>query len=432
MAGIRGALPRDVRVISLIGAAHFFSHFFQLTLPPLFPLLRDELGVSYVVLGLMMGVFYAASGIGQTVAGFLVDHLGARRILLGGMLLLASGIGLAGLSPSYWILVPIVLLAGLGNSVFHPADYSILNASVTPHRLGRAYSVHGILGMLGFATGPLVIVVLAGLLGWRTALMTVGALGLVGVAFFATQAQAFSGADAAAPAGALGRAGRTPDFRVLLAPAILMAFVFFALYASAFIGIQTFAVAAMVALYDTPLALATGALTAYLLGSAGGILIGGFVADRARRPDLVAAAGMLLSAAVTLLVASAALPAGALPGAMALAGLFVGAINPSRDLIVRQATPAGASGRVYGFVYSGLDLGSSITPLVFGWLLDHGRPRAVFVLVAGLLVLAIITVMRVRARAPSTAISALHAPNGTIRGAVPAASGRPQITGRTP
>jgi MFS family permease len=431
MAAARGALRRDVRVISLIGAAHFFSHFFQLTLPPLFPVLRDELDVSYVALGLMMGVFYAASGIGQTVAGFLVDHLGARRILLGGMLLLASGIGLAGLSPSYWMLVPIALLAGLGNSVFHPADYSILNASVSPLRLGRAYSVHGILGMLGFATGPLVIVALAGLLGWRTALMTVGALGLVAVAFFAIGAQAFRSADAPAPAAALGRAGRTPDFRVLLAPAILVAFVFFALYASAFIGIQTFSVAAMVALYHTPLALATGALTAYLLGSASGILLGGFVADRARRPDLVAGGGMLLSAAVTLLVASAALPGGTLPVVMALGGLSLGIISPSRDLIVRRATPPGASGRVYGFVYSGLDLGSSITPLMFGWLLDHGRPRAVFVLVAGLLFLGVVTVMRVRGRAAAPGGPALHATNGTVRSRASAVTSEPRIAGRT-
>jgi FSR family fosmidomycin resistance protein-like MFS transporter len=432
MAVASAALRRDVRVIGLIGAAHFFSHVFQLALPPLFPVLREELGVGYVALGLTMSLFYAASGTGQTIAGFLVDHLGARRILLGGMTLLAGGIGLAGLSPSYWMLVPIALVAGLGNSVFHPADYSIINASVTPGRLGRAYSMHGFLGTLGFATGPVVIVALASQLGWRGALVTAGLVGLLAVAYFATRTDALGGADTAAPRGGPGAARPTRDARVLLAPAILVAFLFFTLYAASYIGVQTFSVAAMVALYGTPLALATGALTAYLLGTAGGILLGGLVADRARRPDLVAGGGMLLSAAIILIVASAAPPASTLPGVMAVAGLCLGIIGPSRDLIVRQATPPGATGRVYGFVYSGLDLGSSLTPLIFGWLLDHGRPREVFFLVAGLLALAIVAVLWVRGHAPATAVAALVTPNGPVRGRVPDPAGEPHRTRPTP
>jgi MFS family permease len=215
---------------------------------------------------------------------------------------------------------------------------------------------------------------------------------------------------------------------VLLVPSILVAFVFFALYASAFIGVQTFSVAAMVALYQAPLALATGALTAYLVGTASGILLGGLVADRARRPERVAGGGMLASAAVMLFVAGAAVPAIALPAVMALAGLLLGLISPSRDLIVRQATPPGASGRVYGFVYSGLDLGSSITPLAFGWLLDHGRPRGVFLLVAALLLLGIVTVLQVRRRRAVLSGAALHAPGGTVRDPTAAVAGQPRVS----
>src|SRR5688500_13096579 len=128
----------DVRVIGLVGFGHFVSHFFQLALPPLFPILRDELGVSYTALGLLMSVFYAASSIGQTAAGFLVDRLGATRVLLAGMGTLAAAVGLAGVSPSYGFLVPLAALAGLGNAVFHPADYAILNGSVSATRVGRA------------------------------------------------------------------------------------------------------------------------------------------------------------------------------------------------------------------------------------------------------------------------------------------------------
>ncbi len=440
MALTAEALRRDVRVISLIGAAHFTSHFFQLALPPLFPLLREEMGVAYVALGLIMSVFYASSGIGQTISGFLVDRLGAQRILLGGMALLAGSIGLAGFATSFWMLVTIALLAGLGNSVFHPADFSIVNASVTPRRLGRAYSVHGICGALGYAAGPAVIVSLAGVLGWRAALVTAGVLGLGAVLVFASQADALTMADTAGPRGPGRRTGLAEDVRLLLAGPILVAFVFFALFATAIIGVQTFSVSAMIAIFDAPLGLATGALTAYLLGSAAGILLGGFLADRARRHSVVAAAGMLGGALLMLLIAGGALPVTALPVVMALAGVCIGAIGPSRDLIVRRATPPGASGKVYGFVYSGLDLGSSITPLIFGWLLDRGEPRTVFVVVAVLLVLAILTVMQVRghaapasvAMAPGTpAIHRTHPTNGVASPAVLAATDEPRTTGRT-
>ncbi|HKX05556.1 MAG TPA: MFS transporter, partial [Methylomirabilota bacterium] len=188
------SLRRDVRIIGLIGTAHFFSHFFQLTLPPLFPLLKDVFGVPYVALGLAVSVFYGGSGIGQTVSGFLVDRVGALRVLMAGMGLLAGAIALAGLAPSYWFLLPVALLAGLGNSVFHPADYSILNASVDPRRIGRGYSVHAISGNLGWAVAPTVVFALTAHFGWRAALVTVGGLGLAMVVVLAAQGGAFTGA----------------------------------------------------------------------------------------------------------------------------------------------------------------------------------------------------------------------------------------------
>jgi FSR family fosmidomycin resistance protein-like MFS transporter len=391
------SLRRDVRVISLVGTAHFVSHFFQLALPPLFPVLKAELGVAYVALGLMMSLFYAASGIGQTAAGFLVDRFGARPILLGGMGLLAGSIALAGFSASYFILLPIAVLAGLGNSVFHPADYAIFNASITPSRLGRAYSVHGICGNLGWAVAPAVIVTLGGLFGWRPALVMTGGLGLAVTLLLAIGGEALADDRQRGPArGGSRPAGLAHDLRVLLVAPVLVAFAYFALLATALIGLQTFSVAAMVAVYAAPLTLATGALTGFLLGSSAGILLGGMLADRTSRHDVVAGGGMLLAAAMTLSIATGALPLALLAVAMVLAGFCLGVTSPSRDMLVRAATPRGASGKVYGFVYSGLDLGSSVTPLVFGWLLDLGAPRTIFVVAAGLMLLTIVTVVQVR------------------------------------
>ncbi len=381
----------DVRVIGLIASAHFFSHFFQLTLPPLFPLLKEVWGVPYVALGLAMSVFYGASGVGQPLSGFLVDRVGAHQVLLGGMALFSASIALAGLVPAYWLLLPVALLAGLGNSVFHPADYSILNASVDPRRIGRGYSVHAISGNLGWAVAPSVVVGLTAHFGWRVALVTVGAAGLAVVSVLATQLRAAGG-----PATARARSATGREVRLLLTAPILSAFAYFALIATALIGLQTFGVTTLMRIYDTPLALATGALTAFLVGGASGILAGGLLADRTQRHDVVAVAGLVTAAGFMMLLATGAVAPALLPVILAVTGFCHGATGPSRDMLVRSATPPGASGKVFGFVYSGLDLGSCLTPLAFGWLLDHGDPRLLLVAVGVLMLCTIATVVQVR------------------------------------
>ena len=382
----------DVRVIGLVGFGHFVSHFFQLALPPLFPILREDLGVSYVALGLLLSVFFAASGLGQTAAGFVVDRFGATRVLLAGMGTLAAGVGLAGFSPSYAFLVPLAALAGLGNSVFHPANYAILNGSVSATRVGRAYSVHGISGNLGWAAAPVTVVALSHFIGWRAALMLVGAAGVMVTLGLISQTHVLTDRRQQTAAAA----GWHSNVRLLLATPILVAFVFFALIATAVIGLQSFAVTALVAIYDVPLALATGALTALLVGSATGILTGGILADRTHRPDVIAVTGAAAAAGFTLTIASGAVPAAFIVGVMTLVGFSLGCTQPSRDMLVRGATPPGASGTVYGFVYSGLDAGSSLTPLVFGWLMDRGEPRTVFAVAAVAMLLTIATVVQVR------------------------------------
>ncbi|MBI4608831.1 MAG: MFS transporter [Candidatus Rokubacteria bacterium] len=386
----------DIEIITLVSGAHFLSHFLQLTLPPLFPLLRAVFNVPYVALGVLMTLFYSASAVGQLVSGFLVDRFGARRILVGGLSLFASAIVLAGLSPSYGMLVAVILLAGLGNSVFHPADYSIMNATVDSRRLGRAYSTHSISGNIGWALAPAVVGGLTAAFGWRVALASAGALGLA-VAFFLARQPAL--AVVGRPARmrvADGPVGFVADFRLLLVTPVLMAFAYFALLAASLSAVQTFSVSVLVAVYAAPLGLASGALTAYLGGSAAGILTGGVLADRTSRHHVVAGGGMLLAAVLTLVLASGAPPLALLAPLMAAIGFAKGATAPSRDLIVRAATPAAASGKVFGFVYSGLDLGALAMPPVYGWLVDRGDPRAVFLVAAGLMVLTIATVLEVR------------------------------------
>jgi len=400
------SLRDDVRVIALIGSGHMVSHFLQLTLPPLFPLLRDELGVSWVALGVISSVFYAVSGLAQPVAGFFVDHFGARRVLLSGMVLAAVAIASAGLAPSYWALLPLAGLAGLGNSVFHPADYSMLNAAVSGRRIARAYSVHQISGNLGWVIAPVLVGTVTHLANWRIALLTAG-----GVALLATLVIALQTRGLGAPMPPLPRAhgtGLRADLRMLMAVPILMAFGYFVLLTASTGGIQTFAVPALGMIYHAPLVLATGALTVYLFGNASGVLTGGFLADRATRHDLVAAGGVLGAATLMVVLASGALPFGAISVVMALTGFSMGVTAPSRDMLVRAATPRGSSGKVFGFVYSGLDVGSLIAPPVYGWFLDRGEPRAMFVVIAAVMLVMIATVVQVRRRV----VTAQPAPAG--------------------
>ena len=398
MSAATSTLRQDVKLIGLIAVAHGLSHFYQLVVAVLFPLIKQDLGVSYAALGAATAVYYTVSGICQTLAGFAVDRFGARRVLLSGLALCALGILLAGLAQSYAMLVVAFFVAGLGNSVFHPADFAILNARVDAKRLGYAFSFHGVGGTLGWALAPAFSYGLAALTDWHTALVAASLLGAIMIVLILANGDAVPGEARGRVQQALARTTLAEDLRVLAAPAVLMCFLYFLLLAAALIGVQNFGVAGLVALYDAPVALASSALTAFLIGGAAGILTGGYVAGRARRHDLVAAGGMLASAAAVLLLASGVLPQALIAPMLALAGFASGLTNPSRDLLVRGATPPGASGKVYGFVYSGLDVGSMATPVLYGWMLDRALAAGVFYTVFAMLLATVATVLYLPSR----------------------------------
>ena len=389
----------DYFVITLVALAHGTSHFFQMAVAPLFPLIKEDLGVSYAALGFALALFYTLSALFQPVAGFVVDRFGARAVLLGGLALQALGVGLIALTSSYEGLVIGSAINGLGNSVYHPSDFSILNGRVGSRRLGYAYSAHGMAGSLGYASAPIFTGTLAAVFGWHAALYAASAIGL-GILILLLLNVSRLGS---VREGTVRQEG-SGDYRVLLAAPVLLCFVYFAVYAAGLVGLQSFSVTAMTVQFGVSTALASSALTAYMIGSAAGIFAGGFVAARVPRHDIVAASGLALGAFWVLLIALGAAPGGGLVALLALAGFSVGATGPSRDLIVRASTPPGATGKVYGFVYSGLDFGSLATPVFYGWLMDHSLPQGVFYTVFALTTLAIFTVLQLpgRTRAATT------------------------------
>ena len=382
-------LRRDAKTISLVALAHGLSHFFQISTAVVFPLIKGDLGVSYVALGGTVALYYVVSGVCQTAAGFAVDRYGARRVLFFGLALSTGGVLMAGLAHNYAMLVAAAIVGGIGNSVFHPCDFSILNARVRKERLGYAFSGHGIAGYLGYAAAPAYGIAMAAAAGWRGALLGAAVIGFLVIAVLAAYRRSIH-ADPGDRHGAEAGGGLMADVRVLTSAPILMCFGYFILVSVGFIAMQNFGIASTMALYGVSAALASAALTAYLLAGATGILAGGVIAARTARHDLVAIYGMAISAAFMFVIASAWLPAAVLPLLCAAAGFATGMTNPSRDMIVRATTPPGATGKVYGFVYSGLDVGSMMTPVFFGWLLDGGRPGLVFysVVVSALLTIA--------------------------------------------
>jgi len=397
----------DAAVMGLVGLAHCISHFSQLLLPPLFPWLKDAFHASYAELGFLLSVFFVVSCSVQAVSGFVVDRFGPRPILFGGIALLGlAAFGLAA-STSYAMLLAFVVVAGIGNGVFHPVDYTLLNRRIHPSRLGHAFSVHGITGSLGWALAPALLVPIALAFSWRVALAAAGTLILVVLAVLAVHRSRLTIAAADAVAGvapAKPARAAAASFGFLAIPAVWMCFGFFFLYAVVLGGIQAFAPEAARQLHAVPTRWAAMCLTFYMVASACGMVVGGFVAADPTRCERIVAIGFSAAAAIALTIAYAPLAPFAVPVLFATMGLAAGIAGPSRDLIVKRAAPDNATGRVYGVVYSGLDIGQAFAPLVFAPLLDLHRPADVWLGIAIAQALMITPAVNVR-RARRTALA---------------------------
>ena len=404
------ALRQDAAVIGLVGVAHSVSHFSQLLLAPLFPWLKDDFNASYTQLGLLLTIFFVTSTGVQAASGFVVDRFGPRPVLLLGLSLLGlAALGYAN-SHSYTMLAASAVVAGIGNGVFHPVDYTLLNRKVHKSRLGHAYSAHGITGTLGWALAPALMVPVALAGGWRMAMLCAAGVAFAVLALLWWQrgrlaletdtslpgALAPSSGATAAPSALPAAEG---PFDFLRIPAVWMCLLFFLLYAVVLSAVQSFAPEAARQLHAVPVQLVAACLSIYMLCSASGMLLGGFLAADPARCERVVGVGMGLAAVIALSVAYLPIAPAMVPVMFGLMGAVSGTAGPSRDMLVKRSTPENASGRVFGVVYSGLDIGQAIAPLVFGRLMDLHQYRSVWVglaAVQGLLIVSAFNVRRVR------------------------------------
>ena len=377
------------------------SHFSQLLLAPLFPWLKDVFQVSYAELGFLMTIFFVVSCAVQASSGFVVDRFGPRPILFAGLALLGTAAMGFAASTSYGMLAAFSVVAGIGNGVFHPVDYTLLNRKVSGPRLGHAYSVHGITGSLGWALAPAMLVPLAMAFSWRVALVAAGTLAFVVLAVVWLHRDKLDLPQAPVAPVRKGAAAAPEEgkFDFLRIPAVWMCFAFFFFYAMSLSVVQTFAPAAAAHLHDVPAAWVAMCLTVYMLASAGGMVLGGFLAANPARCERIVGVGFGIAASIALVMGLADVPGAMVPVLFGAMGFSAGIAGPSRDLLVKRSTPENATGRVYGVVYSGLDIGQAFAPLVFGQLMDRGQFQSVWIglaIVQGVLIASAFNVRRVR------------------------------------
>jgi MFS transporter, FSR family, fosmidomycin resistance protein len=372
-------IASDTQLVAGVSAAHFVSHYYIIILPPLFGFVRADYGVSYIELGLALTAFNVVTALGQTPAGYLVDRFGPRVLLISGLLLGALAFALAGLVNSFWFFVAMFGLAGLANTVYHPADYAMLSHHVAPERISRAFSIHTFAGMLGSTAAPVSLLLMQSQWGWRGAFIGSALLGIV----VAIVLLVSSGPEQRVAAKPKSEESGPVGWRLLVSAPILLNLVLFALFALVSGGLQYYSVVALGVLYGTAPAVANTALTGYLLFSALGVLAGGVLGGRTGRYNLIVGIGFGVVGACAAVLASMPVGDVLIVATMATAGFFMGVTMPSRDLIVRAVTPAGSFGKVFGFVTSGFNLGGIIAPLIFGYAMDHGAPQWVFWLVVG-------------------------------------------------
>lgn len=370
------ASARDTRVIALVGAAHFVSHIYILVLPPLFLFVRDDFGVTFTELGAALAIFNILSATLQTPAGFLVDRISARAVLTGGLLLGAASLAGAALTSSFYVFVAMFALCGIANTVYHPADYALLSHRVSAARMSKAYSIHIFAGYAGTAAAPATLLLLAGHFGWRGAFLAAAAMGFAVAAAIVLFGDVLRGSDRV---HARSEDGGT-SWQLLLSPPVLLNLLFFILIAVTAGAIQNYGIVALDALWGTSLSVATTAITAYLALSAFAVLVGGMVAARTDRHDLIAIVGLALNGLAILPLAFVDFGVAALIALLSVSGFFNGIFQPSRDMLVRAVTPPGSFGKVFGFVTTGFNIGGVISPPVFGWLMDQHQPQTLLVI----------------------------------------------------
>jgi MFS family permease len=382
---------QSMRILALISVGHALSNFYVLSLPPLLPFFKNDFVVSYTLLGTMLSLRTIVSGSLQMPVGFLADRIGGKRVLIGGLVLMSLGFGGLAFAPNIWWCMPLMALFGLGLATVRPSNYTVINSSIPPTWIGRAFGINMFAGHAGRAVAPPLIIALSALWGWRVAVMVTAGVGLAISIGIISQWRIVR--DDTTGRRKHPGPGIVAEVRMLASKTALLFFLFYTLNSLANNGINSFSVAAMTELHGTPLGVASSALTGYLIASAVGVLAGGFIVDKTSRHQLVASIALIAAAALIALIGAVSLPVVIIAMVMTVTGIFQGVLRPARDMMLRAVMPRESFGKAVGMVTTGAAIGGTASPIIFGWILDHGEPQWVFYIVGlGLLAVAVTVV----------------------------------------
>lgn len=365
---------QQARTLTAVSLVHLVSHFYWLALVPLLPSLTVLLDASYLELGLAITTMNAVSALTQAPVGFLVDRFGARLLLIVGAVIGALGFMLLALAPTYPVLIIAAVLIGLGNSVYHPADYSILSAEMSAAQMGRAYSIHTFSGYLGFAVAPPVVLFFLWIGGPRLALAAIAIVGLL-LCLPLLPGLLKERRQARTPKATVQQ---KTSARALITASVIALTVMFTLVNLSTGMMQTYMVASIANLLALPQSVGAAALTLFFFTLVGGVLVGGLVADRASSAAIVTLGGFGLAAVFALAIPVFTPGANVTLVLIGATGFCAGLIMPSRDLLVRKASPPDAVGRVFGIVTTGFNFGGMLSPLIGGALIDERAPAWIF------------------------------------------------------
>jgi len=383
--------------ISLVCVAHFFSHFNMMLLPPLLPVLTGAMSISYTQIGLALTVYSLVSALTQTPMGFLVDRFGPATLLVFGVALEGIAFALIGVYPVFALLLLLLGIAGIANAVYHPADYSILNHVVADNRIGKAFSYHTAAGLLGEAVAPATILILTAMIGWRAALIVCGLSGVI-VALLLYLNMGLLSRSVDSPS--VPR--QTGSLSLLLSAPVLLGLLFFVCISLTTRGINGFTVSALHIGRDMSLGTAGTLLSVWLFAAPVGVLAGGRLADRQQNHAQLISMCFVVVALCLVILASFKPPLFFSALLFAIGGFCAGMVSPSRDMLIRSVTPKGQSGKVFGFVSTGFNIGGMLAPPIYGFLMDSGYANGVFWMAALASLLTIATVLTTRSAVKAT------------------------------
>lgn len=368
----------NFKAVGLVSGAHLYSHYYLLLLPPLFPLLKDTYGVGFTELGLSITVLNIVTALLQAPAGFLVDRVGARSLLIAALIVESIAFCLVGLIPTYAMLLAMMVVAGFANAIYHPADYAILNASVGEKHMGRAFSVHTAAGFFGGFLAPATAIPLAAVFGWETAIIACAASGIIVAVIMIAGSDALKEKAATDHRTASAAGGGRSGWALLLSLPVMMGMAFYVGLSTFGHALGNFSVSSLSEMTGAALETLAIILSVYLFTNPVGVLLGGLVADKIKRHDVFAAGCLVGITIVLAIVAGIEMPLWMIGVMLLIAGLLNGVVAPARDMLVRAMTPPGEMGKVFGFVSTGFNIGGIIAPPMFGYILDHSDPSYVF------------------------------------------------------